>query len=209
MGILSSFPPRHRGLDTRTEVNLRQQQPRYIDANQLCPIPDIDFAAPIVRRAAVLYFRHQTDTEHGRQTNPRRRIRDCTHIAARTHAPAQHYPIILPLASERSRAKCPLSDIKLASPPRKAQRINMSDSLHEASMDRFVSWENIRRYRKLASETTNAAERSQIMKLLAEEETKFKLELSRSRDAPEGRSPVNAATENPCKHDGEEQQGGG
>jgi hypothetical protein len=85
----------------------------------------------------------------------------------------------------------------------------MSDSLHEASMDRFVSWENIRRYRKLASETTNAAERSQIMKLLAEEETKFKLELSRSRDAPEGRSPVNAATENPCKHDGEEQQGGG
>jgi hypothetical protein len=36
-------------------------------------------------------------------------------------------------------------------------------------MDRFVSRENIRRYRKLASESTNAAERARIMKLLAEE----------------------------------------
>ena len=48
-------------------------------------------------------------------------------------------------------------------------------------MDRFVSRENIRRYRKLVSESTDATERSQIMKLLAEEETKFKLELRRGR----------------------------
>ena len=32
-------------------------------------------------------------------------------------------------------------------------------------MDSFVSRENIRRHRKLASETTDATERSQIMKL--------------------------------------------
>jgi hypothetical protein len=44
------------------------------------------------------------------------------------------------------------------------------------------------------------------MKLLAEEETKFKLELSRRRDAPEGRSPVNAATDNQVEYDGEEQR---
>ena len=77
-------------------------------------------------------------------------------------------------------------------------------------MDRFVNRENIKRYRKLASESTNATERSRIMTLLAEEETKFKLELSRRRDAPgRGRSPVNAATENPFEHDREEQRDGG
>ena len=63
-------------------------------------------------------------------------------------------------------------------------------------MDRFVNRENIKRYRKLASESTNATERLRIMTLLAEEEAKFKLELSRRGDAPGGgRSPVNAATE--------------
>ena len=44
-------------------------------------------------------------------------------------------------------------------------------------MDRFVNRQNIERYRRLAIETTNATERLQIMKLLAEEEAKFKLEL--------------------------------
>ena len=44
-------------------------------------------------------------------------------------------------------------------------------------MDRFVNRQNIERYRRLAVETTNATERLQIMKLLAEEEAKFKLEL--------------------------------
>ena len=43
-------------------------------------------------------------------------------------------------------------------------------------MDRFVNRQNIERYRRLAIETTNATERLQIMKLLAEEEAKFKLE---------------------------------
>jgi hypothetical protein len=42
-------------------------------------------------------------------------------------------------------------------------------------MDRFVNRPNIERYRRLR-ETLNAAERLQIMKLLAEEEAKFKLE---------------------------------
>ena len=76
-------------------------------------------------------------------------------------------------------------------------------------MDSFVSRENIRRYRKLASESTDATERSQIMKMLAEEETKFKLELRRGGDPPEGRWPVNSATEDRVEHDGDEQQGAG
>lgn len=44
-------------------------------------------------------------------------------------------------------------------------------------MDRFVNRQNIERYRRLAIETTNATERLQIMKLLAEEEAKFMLDL--------------------------------
>jgi hypothetical protein len=75
-------------------------------------------------------------------------------------------------------------------------------------MDRFVSRENIRRYRKLASESTYATERSHIMKLLAEEETKFKLELRRGGDPPEEISPVNTATEDLVEHGEDEQQGG-
>ena len=43
-------------------------------------------------------------------------------------------------------------------------------------MDRFINRQNIDRYRRLARETTNAADRLQIMKLLAEEEAKFKVE---------------------------------
>jgi hypothetical protein len=53
----------------------------------------------------------------------------------------------------------------------------MFDSLWEAAMDRFVNRQNIERYRRLAIETTNATERLQIMKLLAEEEAKFMLDL--------------------------------
>ena len=76
--------------------------------------------------------------------------------------------------------------IALASPSEGAQRIEVSDSLQEAAMDNFVSRENIKRYRKLASESTDPAQRSRIMNLLAEEEAKLKLETSRSDDAPEG-----------------------
>jgi hypothetical protein len=36
-------------------------------------------------------------------------------------------------------------------------------------MDRFVNRQNIERYRRLADETTNATERVQVIKLLAEE----------------------------------------
>jgi hypothetical protein len=77
------------------------------------------------------------------------------------------------------------------------------------AMDRFVIRENIERYRKLASESTESAERSRIMKLLAEEVTKIKLELRRRSDAPERRSPLSAATEARVGHDGEEQRRGG
>ena len=44
-------------------------------------------------------------------------------------------------------------------------------------MDRFVKRENIERYRKLASELTNDAERIQILRSLAEEVARFRLEL--------------------------------
>ena len=77
------------------------------------------------------------------------------------------------------------------------------------AMDRFVSRENIERYRRLSTETADAAERLRILKLLAEEEAKFKLEMSRSRDGPAGGSRVDAATENRPEHDGERQQDGG
>jgi len=62
-------------------------------------------------------------------------------------------------------------------------------------MDRFVTRENIKRYSKLASESTDAAERSRIMKFLADEVAKIKLELRRRGDAPEGQSPVNGDQE--------------
>ena len=42
-------------------------------------------------------------------------------------------------------------------------------------MDRFLDRQNIERYRRLR-ETPNAAERLQIMRSLAEEEAKFRLE---------------------------------
>jgi hypothetical protein len=86
----------------------------------------------------------------------------------------------------------------------------MSNGFEVAAMDSFVKRENIRRYRKLASESTDATQRSQIVKLLAEEEDELKLELSGRRDASEGRSPpINTATEDRVEHDGDEQQGAG
>ena len=76
-------------------------------------------------------------------------------------------------------------------------------------MDNFVSRENIKRYRKLASESTDSTARSRIMKLLAEEEAKLKLEVRLSREALEGPSPVDAATENQVEDDGEERRASG
>jgi hypothetical protein len=76
------------------------------------------------------------------------------------------------------------------------------------AMDRFVTRENIDRYRRLASESTDAAERSRIMKLLAEEDAKFKLELSREGGAAEGSSPVSTATVNRVGFDGEGRRSG-
>jgi hypothetical protein len=52
----------------------------------------------------------------------------------------------------------------------------------EAAVDRFVNRQNVERYRRL-KEARNAAEREQIMRLLAEEMAKFKLEF-RSDDPP-------------------------
>lgn len=46
----------------RTEVNLRRRQRRYIDANQLCPLPDIDFAAPTFADPSVFYL---SSNRHG------------------------------------------------------------------------------------------------------------------------------------------------
>ena len=111
-------------------------------------------------------------------------------------------PVIITLAllAERSRVKCPLPDIELASTAKKAQ---LAMAL-EPAMD-FVTRGDIERYRKLASETRDPTERSRIMKFLADEVTKIKLELRRRDDAPEGRFPVNAATEKRVQHDGKKQ----
>jgi len=76
-------------------------------------------------------------------------------------------------------------------------------------MDNFVTRENIKRYRRLAGESTDPGERSRIMKLLAEEESKATSDASRQGDTLEGRSPVNVATGNPFGHDGERQRSGG
>jgi hypothetical protein len=77
------------------------------------------------------------------------------------------------------------------------------------AMDRFVSRENIERYRRLSAETADATERLRILKLLAEEEAKFKLELSRGGDGPADELRIDAATENRPEHDGENRQDGG
>jgi hypothetical protein len=76
-------------------------------------------------------------------------------------------------------------------------------------MDRFISPENIKRYRELAGASTDAGERGRIMKLLAEEEAKFKLDVARGDDAPGERTLFRAATDKPVEHDREEQQVGG
>ena len=94
------------------------------------------------------------------------------------------------LLIEQSRVKCPLPDIELAGWGKRAQRtfaypLAPLEAAMDA-MDRFVSRENIERYRKLANESANDRERLQILKLLAEEEAKFKVELRRGSDTPEG-----------------------
>jgi hypothetical protein len=60
------------------------------------------------------------------------------------------------------------------------QLLRCQDSVgpREAGMDRFINRQNIDRYRRLASEATSATDRLLIMRLLAEEEAKFKREFS-------------------------------
>jgi hypothetical protein len=82
----------------------------------------------------------------------------------------------------------------------------MSDSLWKAAMDSFVTRENIKRYRRLGGESTDPAERSRIMKLPAEAESKLTLDTSRQGDALEGRTAVNATTGNPVERGGERQR---
>jgi len=77
------------------------------------------------------------------------------------------------------------------------------------AIDRFVTRENIKRYRKLASATTVSTERSRILKFLSDEVAKVKAELRRRSDAPEELPPVHAATETRVGHDGEEQRRSG
>jgi hypothetical protein len=66
-------------------------------------------------------------------------------------------------------------------------------------MDNFVTRENIKRYRRLAGEATDPAERSRI---------KATVDVSRQGDATEGRSPIHTATGNPVEHDEERQRSG-
>ena len=64
-------------------------------------------------------------------------------------------------------------------------------------MDRFVNRQNIDRFRRLASQTTSATERQQIMRLLADEEVKFRLDqavgdLDKTRQLQAGTNPAEA-----------------
>jgi len=52
-------------------------------------------------------------------------------------------------------------------------------------MDRFIRRENVKHYRELLQHTSDAAEREQILKLLAEEEAKE--QASQKRHASGGR----------------------
>ena len=49
-------------------------------------------------------------------------------------------------------------------------------------MDRFISEQNIARYRKLASSATTEAERKRLLELLAEEEAKS-IEMQKAKAA--------------------------
>jgi hypothetical protein len=69
-------------------------------------------------------------------------------------------------------------------------------------VDRFVN-RHIERYRRLAGETTNAIERLRVIKLLAEERARFKLEF-KARDAIARRG---VASVSPFGLDREEQRG--
>ena len=69
-------------------------------------------------------------------------------------------------------------------------------------MDRFINRLNIERYRRLASETTNAADRQQIMRLLADEESKFKLDRRAGDSADTRRTEArNMLAEDPAGQD--------
>jgi len=54
-------------------------------------------------------------------------------------------------------------------------------------MGNFVTRENIKRYRRLAAESMDSAERSKIARLLAGKEAKFKLKASGREAVPERR----------------------
>ena len=114
------------------------------------------------------------------------------------------------LLVERSRVKCPLPDIELVTTAKKAQRIDCPVGPWRLQWTGSSTEKTLSDIANLLANRPNATERLRIMTLLAEEEAKFKLELSRRGDAPGGgRSPVNPATENPFKYDREEQRGGG
>jgi len=56
-----------------------------------------------------------------------------------------------------------------------------SAKAQRADMQRFIHEENLRHLRKLLSETTDAAEREKIIKLLAEEDAKDPFPQSQAR----------------------------
>ena len=122
--------------------------------------------------------------------------------------------INLPLLSGRSRVKCPLPDIELVPLGVKAHGMRYHSAskcavaFRKGAMDDFVGRQNIKRYREVASELLDPAERSRAVKLLADEEDKLKLDTRRSDDAPKGWTFVNAAIENRVEDDGEKRHAG-
>ena len=70
--------------------------------------------------------------------------------------------------------------IRKSTKRKKVSQQGLCSHLNTIGLDRFFSQRNIGFYRILADKSTNAAKRRKILRLLAEDEINFKLELKRS-----------------------------
>jgi hypothetical protein len=172
-------------------------------------MPDIDFAAPIVSLCRQsFYFHHHTATDRPPNEVRGDECHACMSFASlrmsRSDGDERHrraelgsiklkdtrrstlYQNLLFFLSEVER-NVRYRTLSLPRLPKRRSLFKCPTAL-EAEMDRFVTRENIERYSKLASESTDAA-------LADEAAAKIKLELRRRSDAPKGRSPVNGDRE--------------
>ena len=228
--------------------------PSHIDPNQLCPIPDIDFAAApdrslcrqvFVRYAERSLLSHSRRYTADRQATQRRRISRlrptirfysfcyfCPKISLRLmsrtadacyraqsendkEATADAHPqrpLFQPfiryqpaLFSRPSRVKCPLPDITVACPAKRAQRAFASDSPCDGQ---FCHPREYQAISQACRRVDGFCRANADQEITGRGKRARPLRTYRQGDAPEGRSSINAATENPVEHDGEGQRSG-